>query len=134
MQCATTLYFRRPLRALAPRVVIGFLARGAVFAAAALDFTDLAVAAFAGFLTASFFPLAVLPLAFFEATLETATFAVEVDDAVFSFSDFLDAPAVSADATDLRAGTPFLTVPAVFPFVETRHKFCKPVHELKVVK
>lgn len=122
-------YLRLPLRALPPRVVIGFLERGTVFAAAALDFTDFAVAAFAGFLTASFLPLAVFPLAFFEATLATATFAVDVDDSASPFTDLF----VSATATDLRAGTPFLTVPA-FPFVDTRHKFCSPVHVLNVVK
>lgn len=122
-------YLRRPLRPLPPRVVIGFLERGTVFAAAVLDVTDFAVAAFAGFLTASFFPLAVFPLAFFEATLATATFAVEVDDSAFPFSVFW----VPAAPMDFLAGTPFLTVPA-FPFVDTRHKFCSPVHVVKVVK
>ncbi len=97
-------------------MVTGFFERGVVLEAAARDATDFALAAFAGFLTASFFPLAALPLAFFEATLETATFAIEVDDAVFPFSDFLDTLEVSEAATDLRAGTPFSHCASCLPF------------------
>ncbi len=111
-------------------MVIGFFARGAVLPQRLLILQISQLPLFAGFLTASFFPLAVLPLAFFEATLATATFARQKWMTLsfhFSISWFPQPQQTCAQAH-------LSPVPAAFPFIETKHKFCKPVQEVKVVR
>lgn len=128
----TRFYLLRPLRALPPPVVIGFLERGVVLLAAALAVVDLAAAALAGFLTESFLPLAFFPPAFFEAAFDSFTSSVELEEA-FPFADFFAA----VPLTDFLAGTPFLTEPSglasAFPLADTSVKPCSPVQEVKVL-